>query len=368
MSPILSSIQFGVASSVLIFAVIQLIYRNSGPLNRCMSISMMSLGYAILYFWCIDNGLLFSLPLLVNTDIPVTFFAGAGIYLTFTTLLGEEDRPPRNSHRHFIVPSVLLALILLWNSAFHLFSGKTMPVEVLTRKLEGNIALHALSLIGDLVFTAYTAAALLNGARRWKQKKVVHTVFYLNTFAFLLVLCILGILFVASRFFDSRLAVQYATILCGVMVIVFCVIALRYPEYSQRVLKTVNSRTKRRENLGKYGEEELMAALGSLMEKKKVFTDPELTLKDVGKYLEIQPQALSVLINQKMKMNFSAYINHFRIASVCRELLADKDTSIMEIAFRNGFNSKSTFNTAFQEITGTTPREFRKTPAKKTQE
>ena len=61
--------------------------------------------------------------------------------------------------------------------------------------------------------------------------------------------------------------------------------------------------------------------------------------------------------------SFFDFINAFRIREaqqVFRESGDDKLT-ILEVMYQVGFNSKSSFNTAFKKETGQTPSEFRKT-------
>ncbi|MEO1097269.1 MAG: helix-turn-helix domain-containing protein, partial [Bacteroidota bacterium] len=62
------------------------------------------------------------------------------------------------------------------------------------------------------------------------------------------------------------------------------------------------------------------------------------------------------------KKNFNSYINTYRIQEASR-LLQDETNghlTIAAIAFEIGFNSISSFNTAFKKQIGQTPQAYRK--------
>lgn len=358
-SPILD-FQLSIATGVFLFGLIQLMYRNSGPHNRCMAVALFSLDYVLLYFWAIDTNFIYAMPLLINTDIPVTILAAAGIYFAFTTILSEEESPPVHYKKHFIIPGILLAGTIVFNMVMYLRSGKPYAIEVLTRYTKDNWAMHLFSFLSDLSFFTYTLMAVIKGIRLWKRKQTTHRAYFLFMFAFLCCLQIIAGLFVVFRFIKDPRIIQDLSYLCGILVFIFCIVGFRYPEYTQRVLKTVKSQTRRKQHLDRQNTDVLMAELVSLMEKGKIYTNPVLTLNDVGKLMHIPPTTVSQLINRKAKMNFKSFINNYRIKAICSQLVKHPDISILEIAFGNGFNSKSTFNSAFQEITGKTPREYRK--------
>ena len=73
-----------------------------------------------------------------------------------------------------------------------------------------------------------------------------------------------------------------------------------------------------------------------------------------------EPKRLSYHLNVSLSTSFRGYINELRLAAVCQDLLAEPRRSILDIAFANGFNSKSSFNTLFFKKYGITPREFRR--------
>lgn len=98
-----------------------------------------------------------------------------------------------------------------------------------------------------------------------------------------------------------------------------------------------------------------------IMEGDKPYTDPNLTLRKLAEYLEMNPKQLSGLINVSFQKNFYTYINEFRLEEV-KKLLIDKDTghlTIVAIAEKAGFNSKSTFNSYFKKETGMTPKQYK---------
>lgn len=99
-----------------------------------------------------------------------------------------------------------------------------------------------------------------------------------------------------------------------------------------------------------------------LMERDKIFLDPDLTLKKLASQLQVHPNYLSQIINESLKQSSNDFINRYRIEHVKERLLDEEDAqkTILDIALESGFYSKSVFNTAFKKFTGTTPSKFRK--------
>ncbi|CAL2093101.1 AraC-like DNA-binding protein [Tenacibaculum sp. 190524A05c] len=91
------------------------------------------------------------------------------------------------------------------------------------------------------------------------------------------------------------------------------------------------------------------------------FLDNLLSLETLANELRVSTSQLSKLINKQSSKNFNQLINEYRI-EYSKELLQNNDYdqyTITSIALESGFNSKSTFYTAFKKHTGVTPTQFR---------
>lgn len=96
------------------------------------------------------------------------------------------------------------------------------------------------------------------------------------------------------------------------------------------------------------------------MQQKQDYLDNDLTLTDLAQRIGTSPQLLSEYLNVALQQNFFDYINSQRVAAVQRQLSsAAPATAILDLALAAGFNSKSTFNTAFRKHSGMTPSAWR---------
>ncbi|MFD0792744.1 ABC transporter permease [Mucilaginibacter litoreus] len=101
--------------------------------------------------------------------------------------------------------------------------------------------------------------------------------------------------------------------------------------------------------------------LKKAMEDGRFYLEPDLTLSSLAEKLNIHPHELSKIINMSLKKNFNDFVNEYRIRDVT-EKMQDPDfdrLTLLGIAFDSGFNSKSTFNRTFREITGKSPAEYK---------
>jgi AraC-like DNA-binding protein len=98
------------------------------------------------------------------------------------------------------------------------------------------------------------------------------------------------------------------------------------------------------------------------IEQEKLFLDAELTVAKLAEKLSIPPPHLSQIINERLKQNFVDFINTYRVEEAKRKLVdpIKRHYTVLAIAEEAGFNSKSSFNTAFKKHTQMTPSEFRK--------
>lgn len=95
------------------------------------------------------------------------------------------------------------------------------------------------------------------------------------------------------------------------------------------------------------------------VETEEPFLDPELTLTSLSHRLAMTPREVSELINGSLGVHFFEFINRHRIAHAQRLLIEQPQSSVLQILLESGFNSKSSFNTAFKKQVGLTPSAFR---------
>ncbi len=94
----------------------------------------------------------------------------------------------------------------------------------------------------------------------------------------------------------------------------------------------------------------------------KPYLNPDLTLRDLAKQIDIHPNHLSWILNQSIGLNFNEFINQYRIEAFKSNAKAqeNENLTIEGLAYESGFNSKTVFNTYFKRETGLTPKQFLK--------
>jgi AraC-like DNA-binding protein len=99
----------------------------------------------------------------------------------------------------------------------------------------------------------------------------------------------------------------------------------------------------------------------SVITEKELYLNPQLTLADTAKELNVTVHTLSQVINEKFNKSFNVYINELRIERAKTLLISNKNFTIEGVGYESGFNSKSSFFTIFKKMTGQTPAEYQKT-------
>jgi AraC-like DNA-binding protein len=101
--------------------------------------------------------------------------------------------------------------------------------------------------------------------------------------------------------------------------------------------------------------------LESLMKFEDVYRRPDLTLPNLAALVNCSVNHLSQVINSGFGMSFFDYLNQYRIEHA-KHMLSQKSgrqQSVLSIAFTVGFNSNSSFYTAFKKASGQTPAQYR---------
>jgi AraC-like DNA-binding protein len=84
----------------------------------------------------------------------------------------------------------------------------------------------------------------------------------------------------------------------------------------------------------------------------------DLTLDILAEDLHVSKFHISHLLNQKLGISFSTYLNNIRVHRACF-LLNNSDNKISDISEEVGFGSIRSFNRAFKSVMNMTPLEYR---------
>lgn len=100
--------------------------------------------------------------------------------------------------------------------------------------------------------------------------------------------------------------------------------------------------------------------LGALVQTDTLYKNEDLTLSELAKQLEVHPNHLSQVINEREGKNFYNFINSLRIKEFIK-LASNPDNNkytLISLAYDCGFSTKSTFNKHFKIYTGKTPSDY----------
>lgn len=93
--------------------------------------------------------------------------------------------------------------------------------------------------------------------------------------------------------------------------------------------------------------------------------DKRVTLSDVAKNVNFSEYHFHRLFSKYSSETLKQYITRIKMERSAIYLAVDSEVSIIEIAFKYGYNSSSSYNKAFKKKYGISPTEFRKEQERK---
>jgi AraC-like DNA-binding protein len=106
----------------------------------------------------------------------------------------------------------------------------------------------------------------------------------------------------------------------------------------------------------------IVLRLKDYMQQSKPFLDPSLSVESLAERINLPSSELSLTINRIIGQHFFDFVNLYRINLAAEMLIANEQQpkTVLEILYEVGFNSKSSFNTAFKKHLLMTPSQYRK--------
>lgn len=98
-----------------------------------------------------------------------------------------------------------------------------------------------------------------------------------------------------------------------------------------------------------------------LMEERKPYLNPKLTLADLAQEMHINRTYLTTVLNRDIGKSFYDFVNEFRITEACAIIDAlppSERPKLSDVASRSGFNSLSTFKRSFLKVKGMLPSQY----------
>ena len=266
------------------------------------------------------------------------FFIGPFLYFYFASVASQKETSTLRWKEHLYV---LTPVILFINILF--------PFET-------NIGLWRTYLIKGIyyVWLMYSIAALYQVRNIFQ--KVVQKTGKIDRFDFWLLSIWIGniLILFAYLFCGIGSYILGALLFSFLFYILVILLFYRFQKVPYSIPHKQKYGRKKIEN-----SEELILRLNDMMESEKLYRNPLLKLQGLATRLHILPHTLSQLLNENLEKGFSQYLNEYRIKEACKIIMEDNNLKFETIGYDVGYNSKSTFYSAFKKITGTTPAKFR---------
>jgi len=368
----------GLAQSIFV-AFVFLTKKEKQTADWVLSFWLLAIGFRMLVLIMeIEHGEFFDAQFTVGL-IPLTF--GPFLYLYTKSLMLNLKSLSKNAYLHF-VPFVLLTVLY-----FMFFQDKlSFQSGYLLFRKDGYMMariFYGLMFVGSVFFYSVLTLNLINRYRKLKydsfsyfsSNNMLNWLYFLSAFfmAMYIVFTVMAFYNIATntKFFQVEYFSDLSLVLLTFSVSYFG-IKQTYLFGNQIEEKEIEEQPKKykNSNLSDEMKTDYIQKILEYMDTEKPHLNPELTIQDLSKQLNINRHHLTELLNNDLGKNFFNFINSYRIEEVKKRLIDEKfeHLTIVAIAFDSGFNSKSTFNSIFKQQTEKTPSKWRNEELKRIEE
>lgn len=341
--------------------------------NRLLAASVLTFAAGLGEFFLYSTGLALEHPNLAYLGTLVGLLQAGLLYIYAQSLMYSDFR---------LLPRHALHTLPFWViSAIFLVEYYLQPTEVkleilVDRDHPGVLTSPLLAVAIHLVFLGYLWATIhaltrfgttvrqLFSNLENKQLAWLRTLLILYAIAWLISLfyCLSAHVY---RDLVSVTAVSAVGAISGFLFINYLLInALRQPSIfsglSTDEVQLAESEAPGRAALVSAENAALLRHLDRHMAEARPYLDANLSVDQLARQLGVPSRELSRAINEGLGKNFFELVSDYRIAEARRQLeAAEAGTTILQVMYDAGFNSKSVFNTAFKKATGMTPSAYR---------
>ncbi len=304
----------------------------------------------------------------------IAFFTSPLLFLYVISSI-YSDFKLKLKHLLHLLPFIIQVLIFSPRFYFADISTRNFLLENLNNTIEGK-----LSIIFGLFIAFFYLVVMFLELRKYKQLLLEN---YSNKFAFnykwlYQLLILLSIIFCFSffkqayKFYGTNVEIlNILRVILTLALLGFLTWIVLKSMYNPDLFRNINSEhtlAKKiliEENITNKSEKDSREDINRLlefMESEEPYLDATLTLQKLAEKIERPNRDVSILINHNLNQHFFDFINQFRIQKAQNILLNPKNNqlTIQQIMYDVGFNSKSSFYTAFKKQTGVTPSEYKK--------
>lgn len=350
------------ASVILIAAVLTfytaLLHLTRKKINRSRIFRVVRdciVGLQTIQLYFLAKNLQIQYPYLLYPLITLLFITGPLNYIRYFMLLVPGGRIPRK----VIIQLIPAGIIFVWETSIYFFNTNNSQTMMRNFFEKPTAFLITYVIVIGVVVSLIQYWQVLRLEFGFIKRKETRNPVLLSSL--IMILYMINTLLIAYGFlFTNQVIKLTGILLIGVTGITYLLHENRYPDFYQLVAREERQIKYKKSLIRGLSKDKIIDRLKELMGVDRVYQQLDLKLEDVAAMLMITPHQLSEFINDYMGMNFTSFINQYRVEEAKMLLVDNPDQSTLSIGFQVGFGSKQSFNTIFKQQTGLTPSGYRK--------
>ncbi len=298
----------------------------------------------------------------------VTIFAiGPSIYLYVESLLYPEKRRSfKSTLFHYIPPFFQLTACMVMTGLYFSYQYGFFDNVQLLQMFYGNYGDYAEPL-SVLAFITYLLLSwLLFGKGNEQQMKLYISKEGQRTISrwiktLLIILSVLAVIWPLTVLAPVLVELPYNVHYYPIeLVLVFFIYWIAIAGYHKMKMIYLSPFKESSNGLSSVDAQQMLKKLENAMEQDKVYLDPSLNRDQLATHTGLNTKVISSILNQYAGKSFNDFVNYYRVEEVCENLLSSKNQhlTISGVALACGFNSQATFQRAFKNLKGMSPKEY----------